>query len=126
MSDRPTVLVADDDGDICDLVAFRLRRMSCEAVVVNDGAEALRMATEMCPDLAILDVTMPEHDGFEVTRRLRAQRRTADLPVLLLTARSSDSDVEEAFAAGANDYVRKPFSPQELMARVRALVGTAS
>jgi DNA-binding response OmpR family regulator len=89
----------------------------------RDGEEALRLALENTPDLAVLDVMMPKMDGFEVTRRLRAEEATKRMPIIMLTARAQDSDVEEGFDAGANDYLRKPFSPQELRARVQAILG---
>jgi DNA-binding response OmpR family regulator len=123
MSESTVVLVADDDRDIRDLVAYRLARNGYEVVVANDGEEALRLAEEREPDLAILDVMMPRVDGYEVTRRLRAHESTARMPVILLTSRAQEADVERGFAAGADDYLRKPFSPQELGMRVRAILG---
>jgi DNA-binding response OmpR family regulator len=117
------VLVADDDRDIRDLVAYRLTRNGYEVVIANDGEEALRLAEECEPDLAILDVMMPRVDGYEVTRRLRAHEATSRMPVILLTSRAQEADVERGFAAGADDYLRKPFSPQELGMRVRAILG---
>jgi DNA-binding response OmpR family regulator len=86
----------------------------------HDGEEALQLATEHKLDLAVLDVGMPKLDGLEVTRRLRAQEATSSIPIILLTAWVQESDVEQGFAAGATDYVRKPFSPMELVARVQA------
>jgi DNA-binding response OmpR family regulator len=117
------VLVADDDRDIRDLVTYRLTRIGYEVVQAHDGEEALKLASERTPDLAILDVMMPRVDGFEVTRRLRTDERTARMPVILLTSRAQEADVERGFAAGADDYLRKPFSPQELGMRVRAILG---
>ena len=122
VTDRPTVLVADDDPDILELVSFRLRRMHCEPIQAVHGEEAMRIAAEQRPALAILDVMMPHLDGFEVTERIRAHDEIGELPVLMLTARSRDADVQRAFEAGADDYVRKPFSPQELVSRVGALL----
>ena len=89
----------------------------------RDGAEALQLALENTPDLAVLDVMMPKLDGLEVTRRLRAEEATKRMPIIMLTARAQDIDVEEGFDAGASDYLRKPFSPQELRARVQAILG---
>ena len=123
MSDDPrTVLVADDDEDILQLVVFRLERSGYTVLQAHDGEEALRLALEHTPDLAVLDVMMPKMDGFEVTRRLRAEEATKRMPIIMLTARAQDSDVEEGFDAGADDYLRKPFSPQELRARVQAML----
>ena len=119
-SSRPVILAADDDEDILELVAFRLGRSGYTVLQARDGEEALQLATEHRPDVAVLDVGMPKLDGVEVTRRLRAQPETSTIPIILLTARVQESDVERGFAAGATDYVRKPFSPMELVARVQA------
>ena len=118
-----TVLVAEDDDDIRALVVYRLERSGYVVVQAQDGEEALRLAAECDPDLAILDVMMPKLDGYEVTRRLRSDDATSRLPVILLTARTQEADVSEGFAAGADDYIRKPFSPDELRARVQAILG---
>jgi DNA-binding response OmpR family regulator len=125
MTERPTplVLVADDDEDILELVAFRLERSGYEVVRAHDGEEALRLAHERKPDLAVFDVMMPKLDGYELTRRLRADELTSEIPIILLTARAQDADVQTGFEAGADDYIRKPFSPQELRARVQAILG---
>ena len=120
--DQPVILAADDDEDILQLVAFRLGRSGYRVLQAHDGEEALALATEHEPDLAVLDVGMPKLDGFEVVRRLRAQQSTRAMPIIMLTARAQDTDVEEGFDAGANDYLRKPFSPQELKARVQAML----
>jgi DNA-binding response OmpR family regulator len=118
-----TVLVAEDDDDIRALVVYRLERSGYAVVQARDGEEALRLAAEHEPDLAILDVMMPKLDGYEVTRRLRGDDATSRLPVILLTARTQEADVSQGFAAGADDYIRKPFSPDELRARVQAILG---
>jgi DNA-binding response OmpR family regulator len=118
-----TVLVAEDDDDIRALVVYRLERSGYEVVQAQDGEEALRVAAECELDLAILDVMMPKLDGYEVTRRLRREDATSRLPIILLTARTQESDVSQGFAAGADDYIRKPFSPDELRARVQAILG---
>jgi DNA-binding response OmpR family regulator len=122
-SDKPVVLVADDDADIRDLVAFRLDRAGYEVVRAGDGQEALDLAREHRPDLAVLDVMMPKLTGYDVTRELRAKAATSRIPVILLTARVQEADVARGFEAGADDYVKKPFSPQELKARVQAVLG---
>ena len=121
--EQPLVLAADDDEDILDLVAFRLERSGYTVIVARDGEEALELAAKELPDLAVLDVMMPKVDGFEVTRRLRADDATSRMPIILLTARSQDADVQQGFEAGADDYLRKPFSPDELRARVQAILG---
>jgi len=120
---RPLVLVADDDEDILTLVCYRMEKAGYEVVRARDGEEALQLASELLPALAILDVMMPKADGYEVTRRLREQETTSRMPIILLTARSQEADVQRGFEAGADDYIRKPFSPQELRARVQAILG---
>ena len=121
--ERPLVLVADDDADILALVSFRLQRAGYDVVQAGDGEEALRLARERRPDLAVLDVMMPRLTGDEVTRQLRASEETSRIPVILLTARVQEADVARGFEAGADDYIKKPFSPQELRARVQAILG---
>ena len=122
-SDQPVVLAADDDPDILELVTFRLERSGYTVLQAHDGEEALRLALDHTPDLAVLDVMMPKLDGFELTRRLRAEEATSRMPIILLTARAQDADVQQGFDAGADDYIRKPFSPQELRSRVQAILG---
>ena len=121
-NDKPLVLIADDDPDILSLVAFRLERADYDVVQAADGEEALRLANERHPDLAILDVMMPKLTGLDVTREIRRNAATARMPVILLTARVQEADVTRGFEAGADDYLKKPFSPQELRARVQAIL----
>jgi DNA-binding response OmpR family regulator len=120
---KPVVLAADDDADILGLITFRLERSGYTVLQAHDGEEAFELARTAKPDLAILDVMMPKLDGFELTRRLRADEATKRIPIILLTARAQESDVQEGFEAGADDYIRKPFSSQELRARVQAILG---
>ena len=122
-SPAPLVLVADDDPDILTLVGFRLERAGYEVLPARDGEEALALALERQPDLAILDVMMPKLDGYEVTQRLRDHAATSSMPVILLTARVQEADITRGFEAGADDYIKKPFSPQELRTRVQAILG---
>jgi DNA-binding response OmpR family regulator len=124
MTDRgtPLVLVADDEEDIRALVAFRLRRAGYDVITAADGGEALTLATTRRPDLIVLDMMMPKATGLEVTRSLREQDSTRDIPVILPTARAQEADVASGFAAGADDYVKKPFSPMDLQLRVQALL----
>jgi DNA-binding response OmpR family regulator len=121
--EQPLVLVADDDPDILELVAFRLERAGYDVARARDGEEALRIATESHPDLAVLDVMMPKLTGYDVTRRIREDEATSRMPVILLTARVQDADIARGFEVGADDYLKKPFSPQELRARVQAILG---
>ena len=119
---RPVVLVADDDEDILQLLTFLLESARYDVVQARDGEEALRLALDLLPSLAVLDATMPGLDGFEVTRRLRSEGPTRELPVILLTARAQASDVSRGIAAGADDYVKKPFDARDLKDRVERLL----
>ena len=116
-----TVLVADDDADIVRFVEVNLRLEGYQVVTARDGQEALTKALEIQPDVVLLDVLMPRIDGYTVCERLRADRRGAAIPVILLTANFITADQEIARQAGADDFVVKPFDPCELMARVKAL-----
>jgi DNA-binding response OmpR family regulator len=118
----PVLLVADDDEDILMLVQLRLSRSGYEVVVARDGEEALRLTREKQPDLAVLDWMMPKASGLEVLRAIRADAATREIPVVLLTARASEADIQEGLDAGADDYIAKPFSPQELAARIEVIL----
>jgi DNA-binding response OmpR family regulator len=120
---RPLVLVAEDDEDILELVVFDLEDEGYEVLTARDGEAAVALALERRPDLILLDVAMPGLDGYEVTRRLRAEEATRSTPVVLLTARAQVRDVILGFEAGANDYVTKPFRPDELRTRLHAALG---
>lgn len=121
-ADRLLLLVADDDEDILQLLSFRLERAGYEVVQARSGDEALRLALERVPALAVLDVMMPGLNGFEVTRELRRNAATSTTPVILLTAKAQASDVARGMAAGADDYVRKPFDARDLADRVGRLL----
>ncbi len=116
------ILVADDDVDIRELVEFKLSTLGHEIVAVADGAAAIDACKAQRPDLAVLDVMMPGVSGLDAIRVIRADPALADLPVILLTARAQESDVETGFDSGADDYITKPFSPRELASRVQALL----
>ena len=116
------ILVADDDVDIRELVEFKLSTMGHDIVAVGDGAAAIDACMAQKPDLAVLDVMMPGVSGLDAIRAIRAEPNLADLPVILLTARAQESDVETGFDSGADDYITKPFSPRELASRVQALL----
>jgi len=116
------VLVADDDADIRDLVAFKLEQSGLEVIAVEDGQAALEQARSRQPNLAVLDVSMPGLSGIDVCRMLRADPVTAGMLIIMLTARVQEHDVEGGFSAGADDYVTKPFSPRELVSRIQALL----
>lgn len=118
----PNLLIAEDDPDIRELISFRLSAAGHAVTAVEDGPSALDAAADALPDLVLLDVMMPGLSGIDVCRALRAQSETADLPVILLTARSQEADVQAGFRAGADDYMTKPFSPRELVSRINALL----
>jgi DNA-binding response OmpR family regulator len=119
---EPLVLVADDDEDILLLVTTRLKRDGFEIVQASNGDEALAVARERRPALAVLDIGMPGLDGVEVLEQIRADGDLRAMKVLLLTAKAQESDVRRGFDAGADAYVKKPFSPADLSARVRELL----
>jgi two-component system phosphate regulon response regulator PhoB len=116
------ILLAEDDQDIRHLVAIKLERAGFDVAGVSDGFAALREAHAHTPDLVLLDVRMPRISGIEVCRELRTDRRTATVPIIMLTARARPQDLEQAYAAGATDYIVKPFSPRELLERVEAVL----
>jgi two-component system, OmpR family, response regulator MtrA len=116
------IVVADDDSDIRELVAFKLRQAGHDIVAVADGAAAVEACQLNAPDLVMLDVMMPGMSGIDACRALRANASLADVPVILLTARAQEADIEHGFSAGADDYVVKPFSPRELASRVESVL----
>ena len=121
-----TILLAEDDPDILHMVAYKLRRAGFQVIETTDGLGALAACRREPPDLVLLDVRMPRMDGIAVCRELRAGPRTGDLPIIMLTARAREQDRELAFAAGATDYVVKPFSPRALVERVEAVLARAA
>ena len=120
-----TVLLAEDDADIRLLVTFTLTRAGYQVREFGDGLSALAGAREHPPDLAILDVMMPCMSGLEVCRELRKDPATAHIPVVILTALARETDITAGFAAGADDYIVKPFSPREFVIRVNAALARA-
>src|SRR5687767_6598665 len=119
------ILVAEDDRDIADLIAHYLQKTGWDAHIVTAGDEALAYARKHTVDLVVLDLMLPGLSGFEVCRALRTDRATASLPIIMLTARTDEADRIMGFELGADDYVGKPFSPNELVARIRALIRRA-
>jgi DNA-binding response OmpR family regulator len=122
MSVRPLVLIADDDPDILELVSLTLERDGYEVATARDGEEALRIASERQLHLAVLDYMMPGIDGYEGTRRLRETDGEHRLPILILSAFAEDRQTALALAAGADAYMRKPFSPRELLAKAGSMI----
>jgi CheY-like chemotaxis protein len=116
------VLVADDERDIVTLVALRLERAGYEVVTAGSGEQALALALERRPDVAVLDVRMPGLDGYQLTARLRAEPTTAKIPIILFSASVHQANVDRGFEVGATAYLRKPFNPTTLLAEIeRAL-----
>ena len=118
-----TILIADDEASIRDLVRLYLEKEGFRVQTADNGVQALEQARNGSPDLIVLDLMMPEMDGWEVCRRLRAE---STLPILMLTARDQDIDKIVALEMGADDYLIKPFNPRELVARVRAILRRTS
>ncbi len=117
-----TILVVEDERSISEVVTLYLTRSGYQVTAVHDGRAALQALTHQMPDLVILDLMLPEIDGWEITRRIRAEGAT---PIIMLTARREESDRILGLEMGADDYVLKPFSPQELVSRVRAVLRRA-
>ncbi len=118
MSTNKTILVVDDDKKVRDLIAFRLKLLGHGVVTAGNGQEALTIAEESPPDLVILDVTMPGLDGVTVCSRLKKSQKLRNTPVLMLTAKSDADDLNRAIAAGADDYVVKPYDPAHLQTKI--------
>lgn len=116
------VLICDDDPLVTDLLSHRLLARGYRVSVAADGREALERVAEARPDAILLDAMMPMVDGYEVLRRLRADEATASIPIIMLTARKQEDDIVSALGLGANDFVVKPFIPEELMSRLARLL----
>ena len=116
------ILIVDDDLDTLQLVGTTLERQEYEILAAKDGAQAVEMAKQDKPDLILLDIMMPKMDGYEVTRRLRADAETAGIPIIMFTAKAQVEDKVEGLEAGADDYLTKPTHPTELVARVKAIL----
>ena len=119
------ILIADDEPNIVISLEFLLKREGYEVVVATNGAAALASVREQRPDLAILDVMMPQRNGFEVCQDLRADPQMQGLPIIMLTAKGRDTEVAKGLALGADHYMTKPFSTRELVARVKDLLADA-
>ncbi len=119
---KPRILVIDDDPNISELLALNLEMAGYDVSRTDDGLKGQALAVQLVPDLILLDLMLPRVDGFTVCQRLRRDKRTADVPILMLTALSQTQDKVEGFNAGADDYLTKPFELEEMLARVRALL----
>lgn len=118
----PVILVVEDEKNIARVVAYNLEREGYRVNLAKDGEEALDKARRQPPDLILLDLMLPKVDGLEVCRQLRADSRTAQIPIIMLTAKTQEADRVVGLELGADDYIPKPFSPRELIARVKAVL----
>ena len=116
------ILIVEDEHDIAELIAFNLKRAGYEVIMAHDGIEGTTLAMRERPDLVVLDLMLPGRDGFGVFRELRRDARTADIPVIMLTARAQTEDRIQGLEVGADDYLTKPFSPKELLLRIQAIL----
>jgi len=116
------ILVVDDEPDILNLLEYNLKRAGFQAILAKDGPEAIEAAKAHRPDLVLLDIMLPDMEGTEVLRRLKSREATAAIPVIMLTAKGEEIDKIVGFELGAEDYITKPFSPRELVLRVKAVL----
>jgi two-component system phosphate regulon response regulator PhoB len=119
---KATILIIDDEKDLIELVRYNLEKEGYDAIAAADGQAGLEIAQRHKLDLIVLDLMMPGMDGLEVCRRLRADGRTSRIPVIMLTAKATEADRVVGLELGADDYITKPFSPRELVARVKAIL----
>ena len=119
---REKIVVIEDEADILEVIAYNLKREGYEVLESRDGEAALRQIGRHAPDLIILDLMLPSIDGIEICRRLKSDAVTRPIPVIMVTAKGEESDIVLGLGVGADDYVTKPFSPKELIARVRAVL----
>ena len=122
---KPKILIVDDEKNIVEAIRYNLEKAGFRTLTASDGARALELARRELPDLITLDVMLPEHDGWEVCRLLRQDPRTRRIPVVMLTVKGDESDTIVGLELGADDYVTKPCSPKELVARVKAVLRRA-
>ncbi|MFV3076558.1 phosphate regulon transcriptional regulator PhoB [Niveispirillum fermenti] len=123
---KPLILVVEDEADLVTLLSYNLEREGFRVITAGDGEEALLQADERSPHLILLDWMLPLMSGLEVCRQLRRNSKTRDIPVIMLTARGEEADKVRGLNSGADDYLSKPFSPTELVARIRAVLRRAS
>jgi DNA-binding response OmpR family regulator len=125
MSDQPKVLVAEDERDIRELIGFTLRFAGLDVILTRNGAEAVEQALQLKPDLIMLDIRMPKMTGYEACRVLKNNPDTSDIPVVILSAKGQDGEIQEGIEAGADHYIVKPFAPEELTNRVKDILRDA-
>ena len=123
---KPLVVVVEDEADIQDVIAYNLKRDGYEVLTASRGDEGLSLIQAKMPDLVILDLMLPGIDGLSICQQLRADPKTKSLPIIILSAKEEEADVVIGLGFGADDYVPKPFSPRELLARVKAVLRRSS
>lgn len=121
-----TILIVDDEADVVDLLVFNLQKAGYRTATARDGAAGLQKARDLLPALILLDLMLPQLDGTEVCKTLKADSKTAHIPVIMLTAKAEEVDRVVGLELGADDYVTKPFSPREVMLRVRKILERAA
>lgn len=119
---KPFIVIAEDEASVSELIRYNLESEGYETATANDGDEAMLLLDERVPDLILLDWMLPKLSGIEICRRVRSRQETANLPIIMLTAKTEEADRVRGLETGADDYVTKPFSTNELMARVRAVL----
>jgi two-component system, OmpR family, phosphate regulon response regulator PhoB len=119
---KERILVVEDEPDIAELLEYNLRRDGFQVEVVNDGADAVDRITDRAPDLVLLDLMLPGVDGLEICRALKQDTASREIPVIMVTARGEETDIVLGLGLGADDYITKPFSPREVLARVKAVL----
>ncbi|MGD2095913.1 MAG: response regulator [Phycisphaerales bacterium] len=120
--EKGKILIVEDDHDIVEMVKYNLKEQGYVTVSAFNGKQGIELAVKEQPDLIILDIMLPVADGFEVCRTLKNNRKTANIPIIILSAKSQETDKVVGLELGADDYVTKPFSPRELIARIRAIL----
>jgi DNA-binding response OmpR family regulator len=116
------ILIADDERDIRDLVAFTLKFAGHEVVVATNGEEALNLAPEVMPELILMDVRMPRMTGYEACQKMKEDERIKDIPVVFLSAKGQEAEIQTGMQMGAEEYLLKPFAPNELIERVNQIL----
>jgi CheY-like chemotaxis protein len=123
MSDKPKILVAEDERDIRELIGFTLRYAGLDVTLTKNGIEAVEQAPKLQPDLIMLDVRMPKMTGYEACRALKSNPSTSKIPIVILSAKGQDGEIQEGKEAGADHYIVKPFAPDKLTERVKDILG---
>jgi len=116
------ILIAEDDGDIRDLITFTLRFADYEVIAASNGEEAVSLARQEIPDLILLDVRMPRMTGYEVCAAIKLEKNLTDIPVVFLSAKGQDSEIRAGLQAGAVEYLMKPFAPDQLVGRIQSIL----